>query len=98
MDKWEAIVVIVVVLSFARVLRARFYADAGWMRVGRGKYVAVNQPQDDGSAAREAEALRRELAALQDRVKVLERIATDESRPRALADEIEALRDNKGDR
>ena len=43
-------------------------------------------------AAREAEALRRELAALQDRVKVLERIATDESRPRALADEIEALR------
>jgi hypothetical protein len=42
--------------------------------------------------AREAE-LQAELARLRERVQVLERIATDEARPRSLANEIEKLRD-----
>ena len=45
-----------------------------------------------GSTAREAE-LERELADLRERVKVLERIATDGNDTRALAAEIDRLRD-----
>jgi hypothetical protein len=45
-----------------------------------------------GGTAREAE-LERELADLRERVKVLERIATDGNDTRALAAEIDALRD-----
>lgn len=46
-----------------------------------------------GSTAREAE-LERELAELRERVKVLERIATDGTDTRALAAEIDRLRDS----
>lgn len=44
------------------------------------------------SPAREAE-LQAELAQLRERVQVLERIATDDARPRSLAQEIESLRE-----
>ncbi len=53
---------------------------------------ADRQP-DHASAQREAE-LERELAALRERVKVLERIATDDNDSRALAAEIDRLRDS----
>jgi Ribonuclease G/E len=46
-----------------------------------------------GGTAREAE-LERELAELRERVKVLERIATDGNDTRALAAEIDRLRDS----
>jgi hypothetical protein len=54
-------------------------------------------PRDDGRSAAELEQARRELADLRERIKVLERIATDgntsEARERArIAAEIEALR------
>lgn len=55
-------------------------------------------PRDDGRSAAELEVARRELADLKERVKVLERIATDtntgDAREQArIAAEIEALRD-----
>lgn len=54
-------------------------------------------PRDDGRSAAQLEAAQRELADLRERVKVLERIATDgnngDARERArIAAEIEALR------
>jgi cell division protein FtsB len=54
-------------------------------------------PREDGRAAAELEAARRELADLRERIKVLERIATDansgDAREQArIAAEIEALR------
>lgn len=50
-------------------------------------------PRDQAASLREAE-LERELAALRERVKVLERIATDDNETRALAAEIDRLRDS----
>lgn len=55
-------------------------------------------PRDDGRSLAELEAARRELADLRERIKVLERIATDgnssDARERArITAEIEALRD-----
>ena len=57
----------------------------------------VFAPRDDSRSAGELEAARRELQDLRERVKVLERIATDsnssDARERArIAAEIEALR------
>lgn len=54
-------------------------------------------PREDGRTAAELEAARRELADLKERIKVLERIATDgnsgDARERArISAEIEALR------
>ena len=54
-------------------------------------------PREDGRSAAELEAARRELADLRERVKVLERIATDGNTSAAreqarIAAEIEALR------
>jgi len=40
----------------------------------------------------EADALRREVTELRERIKVLERIATDGRKARDLADEIDSLR------
>lgn len=53
----------------------------------------TDRQPDHASAQREAE-LERELAALRERVKVLERIATDDNDSRALAAEIDRLRDS----
>ena len=56
------------------------------------------RPTGQGFVASKREAeLEAELAQLRDRVKVLERIATDEARPIALAREIESLRDSPRD-
>lgn len=86
MNMWEAIVVIVVVTSFARVFRARYGVP------DRRSQSLINFPQDD-SARREAAELRRELAEVSERVKVLERIITDNRHADSVAAEIEALRD-----
>ena len=91
MNMWEAIVVIVVVASFAKVLRVRYLADAGCGTDRHGNTVMGAPPRND-DAIRETEALRREVRDLAERVKVLERIATDNRHSDGLAAEIEALR------
>ena len=84
MSTMEAVVVIVALVMFARVLRERIRSDRA-----ETPFVLA----DSDALTRENAALRRDLAALTDRVKVLERIATDGRHSGDLAAEIEALRD-----
>jgi len=80
---WSAIVLIVAISAIAKVFTAR-----------RGIHLHHHDqspPQQiDQSYTRELE---REVADLRERVKVLERIATDDRETKRLASEIESLRD-----
>lgn len=87
---WTAIVVIVIVTMVASVMMKRYEA--------LGRSDRRSQHGDDTALAARSEAEQRELAELRERVKVLERIATDANTTEALttrrvADEIESLRD-----
>lgn len=92
MNTLTAIVLIVAIISLASVIgsvaNARVRARHGLMKDWRGGEVPV--PADDDGAKL---ALQTEVEELRERVKVLERIATDERHPRAIAEEIESLRD-----
>ena len=79
MDFWLAIVIIVAITSLAKVLRSR--------------HIALARIQAVRSDTSENAALAREVAALNSRVAVLERILTDNRSSRDLAHEIDALRD-----
>lgn len=79
MDFWFAIVMIVAITQGARVLRSRHVAQAR-IEVARG---------DSADTA----ALARELAALNSRVAVLERIITENRSSHDLAHEIDRLRE-----
>lgn len=80
MSFWTAIVV----AAIAAVYSLKRHRD--YLRYGA-------RHRDDAAASpREAE-LEHEIAELRERVKVLERIATDDRSARAIADEIESLRD-----
>jgi uncharacterized protein YlxW (UPF0749 family) len=93
MSSW-AIVALVAIVVWGLVERAK--ARAGIITDENGnESIAV---REDGRSAVELEQARRELAELKERVKVLERIATDahsgDAREQArIAAEIEALRD-----
>jgi hypothetical protein len=84
MNPFEMVVVIVLIVSVANVLRARYRGEA---RRGR------TRDQDSG----ESDALRAEVRQLKDRIQVLEAIVTDGDRNRGLAleREIEQLRDRR---
>ena len=79
MDFWLAIVIIVAITSGAKVLRARSIAQAQF-----------GASRADPAAT---DALAREVASLNARVQVLERILTDTRGSHDLAREIDALRD-----
>ena len=89
MSMWTAIVVIVAISAFASVMRARYQARHGIVEDGhehgRGRQTALSAPPN-------AE-LEREIADLRKRLAVLERIATDDRQSKAIAHEIEQLRD-----
>ena len=78
-----AVVLIVMIVAAAKVLNARYRAQHGITVDERG-----NERQQLRAEKAEAEE---EIAQLRERVKVLERIATDPSR--RTAEEIEKLRD-----
>lgn len=81
MSFWTAVVVIVAIWGFVQLVRARHgYTSHG----GRHRDAAV--PQADA-------ATRRELEELRERVKVLEQITVEGREAKAIADEIERLRD-----
>lgn len=92
-NMWIAIMVIGIVgiTSIARVLRAKYNAQHGIVTDHKGRVVqTLVQPQD--------KELQREVETLRERIKVLERIATDANtvdarETRAIAAQIEALRD-----
>lgn len=87
MNFWNALVIIVAIVAFANIQMTKHRA--------RGE--RSNQPPQPGqlTSQREAELLR-EVEDLRERVKVLERIATDGRSTAALANEIENLRGPQG--
>lgn len=84
MSFWTAIVIIVGILAVAEVLKAKHRARHG---------ITEDENGTERLVQREDPALKRELEELRERVKVLERIATDGRDTRLLSDEIEKLRD-----
>lgn len=83
------VVLIILIISVGRIYRIRHNTAHGIIEDRRGRFQMIATPQDDTSRAE----MQRELDALRERVKVLERIATDERQSRSIAAEIEALRD-----
>ncbi|MHA6316826.1 hypothetical protein ACXYN8_04095 [Altererythrobacter sp. CAU 1778] len=85
MSFWTAIVLIVAISTISGVLIERYKA------IGK---TGSREAQDERDRLREErDAAKGELADLRERVKVLERIATDERGAKQIADEIEFLRD-----
>lgn len=89
MSFWTAIVVIVAIGCVTELLKARYRARHGIARDPQGGEVPLQRPDP---------ALEREVEQLRERVRVLERIATEQHTTAALetrrvSDEIEALRD-----
>jgi hypothetical protein len=84
----EVIVLIVLIVTVGRVLRARYgdTPDRSGKRL-KGK----DRVREELASAAEATRLRGEVDRLNDRIKVLERLATDPAR--RLADEIDSLKD-----
>jgi hypothetical protein len=79
---------IVAISAFSRVQRAKY----GDYSRRRGRYGDPRLLDPAQPSPREL-GLQKEVDALKDRIHVLERIATDGRGSRALADEIESLRD-----
>lgn len=94
------IVLIVLIVTLAGIYRSKHGLDRSAWREARR--LRRNGMPDDGtsepgrlvSSQREGELLR-EVEDLRERIKVLERIATDGRSTAALADEIESLRERK---
>ena len=87
MTFWVAVVIIVAITAFAEVIKSRYRAQAGITHdSGTGKETLV---------VRGDPALKREVEELRERVKVLERIATEDRGPTLLSAEIEKLRDRQ---
>ena len=87
MDPNEGIFITVWVVLALFMLRYLLTAVVGAERMGVGRKRRHDAPVDDG----EVKALKQQVAALTDRVKVLERITVEEGS--ALAAEIERLRE-----
>ena len=83
MSFWTAMVIIVAIWAAVEAYKARQGIVTDWSGNER-----LERP-----AAQVDEAAQRELAELRERVKVLERIATDNNRAVSLDEEIEKLRD-----
>ncbi|TMM46223.1 hypothetical protein [Qipengyuania marisflavi] len=89
MSGWATVAIVaIVVWGIVQISRARHRAERGIVRDERGNESLAAQP--DPAAQREIEDLR-------ERIKVLERIATDGNsldarETRAIAEEIESLR------
>ena len=84
MDLGTAMIVIAGIGAYYS-LRSQRLRQRGDARDSRASEAALPGP-------REAE-LEKEVESLRERIHVLERIATDNRRPQALAEEIESLRD-----
>lgn len=93
MDMGTALVVIAGIGALYSLKSQRSAAGAGFRRKHRRDDAAADiDPRALLTSPREAE-LEKEVDALRERVHVLERIATDGRGTRALADEIESLRE-----
>ena len=86
MSFWTAIVIIVAIAAFTEVLRTRHRTRAG---------IVADEDGNEKFIERHDAGLKREVEELRERVKVLERIVTDDRDSKRLAAEIESLRENK---
>jgi hypothetical protein len=84
MSFWTAIVVIVAIIAFAEVIKTRHRTRHGITTDAMGNEKPVAPATNP--------ALEREVEELRERVKVLERIATEERETKLLSAEIESLR------
>ncbi|MBB3955208.1 hypothetical protein [Novosphingobium sediminicola] len=95
MNFWEAIVLIVIITSVAKVFQAGLYSRSGRARRvtidDKGKQTIIEHADNAETEIRN-QRLNREVEELRERIKVLERIATEDRKARDLADEIESLR------
>lgn len=91
MSLWTAIVVIVAIGCFTELMKAKYRAQHG---------ITADKEGNEAPIARADPAIEREVTELRERVRVLERIATENHTTAALetrrvSDEIEALRDQR---
>jgi hypothetical protein len=79
-----AVVLIIAIIGVTEVFKAKYRARHGIVvdHTGKEEIVPRNEP-----------ALQREVEELRERVKVLERIATEDRETKLLSSEIERLRD-----
>ncbi len=84
MSFWTAIVVIVAIIGLTEVLKAKHRARHG---------ITTDNMGNETPLPREDAALKREVEELRERVKVLERIATEDRDTKQLSAEIERLRE-----
>ena len=84
MTFWFAIVLIVALACVTGIVIQRYEV--------MGKLGSAEGQERRKQLETERDEAQRELAELRDRVKVLERLATDIHRPSQLADEIDSLR------
>lgn len=84
MSFWTAIVVIVAIIAVAEVMKTRHRTRHGITTDAMGNEKPLAPPTNP--------ALEREVEELRERVKVLERIATEERETKLLSAEIESLR------
>lgn len=85
MNLWTAVVIIVAIIAMSEVLKARYRARHGITTDMMGNEKPVAPPSNP--------ALEREVVELRERVKVLERIATEDRETKLLSAEIESLRE-----
>lgn len=84
MSFWTAMVAIIGIIAITQIIKAR---HRGSRRLSGKDTAQIAQ-----SKAREAE-LEKEVTELRERIQVLERIATDGREAKAIAEEIESLRE-----
>jgi hypothetical protein len=84
MTLWTAIVVIVAIITLGELIKSKHRAQHG---------ITTDAMGHERPLPREDAALKREIEELRERVKVLERIATEDRDTKRLSAEIERLRD-----
>ena len=85
MSMWTAIVVIVAIIGLTEIFKAKHRARHGITTDAMGNEKPLAPPTNP--------ALEREVEELRERVKVLERIATEDTETKRLSAEIESLRE-----
>ena len=94
MSFWAAVVLIVLIGSITSIIRAKYRAQAGIIadKQGNESYIERATTSDEDA--------QREITELRERIKVLERIATDNNsvsalESRRISAEIDALKDKQ---
>ena len=85
MNPFEMVVMIVLIVTIGRVLSGRMSGKRA-----RAQALVTDTAQDDSVAVAEAARLRHEVNRLNERIQVLERLATDPAK--RLSDEIDSLK------